>query len=145
MCLNAVHSFHRDGMMRVDGNEGPRKGYSPNGIGEWKVNGPKESHSPSYGEVMRYNPYEDRTDDCFYQPGNLYRLMSEEKKELLIMNTAEDMSTVTKNIKYRHAAHCYLADKDYGLRLAAAMQLDRDEVVRLAGLDERDRLNATSL
>lgn len=28
-----VHSFHRDGLMRVDGNNGATKGYSPNSIG----------------------------------------------------------------------------------------------------------------
>jgi catalase len=93
---------------------------------------------------MRYNPYEDRTDDCFYQPGNLYRLMSEEKKELLIANTAADMMPVTMNIKYRHAAHCYLADEDYGKRLAATMELDLGEVMRLASMSEKERLEATA-
>jgi catalase len=30
-----VHSYHRDGMMRVDGNAGGTKGYAPNSFGEW--------------------------------------------------------------------------------------------------------------
>ena len=92
---------------------------------------------------MRYNPYEDRSDDCFYQPGNLYRLMTEDKRSLLIANTVEDMKPVTVNIKYRHAAHCYLADEDYGKRLATAMELDFDEVMRLAAMNEKERLEAT--
>ena len=139
-----VHSYHRDGQMRVDGNSGATKGYSPNSIGEWGVTQAQYAHSAVAGESMRYNPYEDRTDDCFYQPGNLYRLMSEDKKALLIANTAEDMMPVTDNIKYRHAAHCYLADEGYGKRLAEAMKPDVREVMRLAAMSEKDRLQATS-
>ena len=139
-----VHSFHRDGVMRVDGNSGATKGYSPNSIGEWKTTPAMYAHSAVAGEVMRYNPYEDRTDDCFYQPGNLYRLMSEEKRALLISNTAEDMMPVTDNIKYRHAAHCYLADKEYGTRLAKALGLDVSEVKRIAAMSEDERLKETS-
>lgn len=138
-----VHSFHRDGTMRVDGNNGATKGYSPNGIGEWKTTTVKYPASPVTGEAMHYNPYEDRSDDCFYQPGNLYRLMSEEKRALLVSNTAEDMATVTENIKYRHAAHCYLAEKEYGERLAKAMNLNLNEIVRLSSLSEQERLYAT--
>ncbi|MBR3907800.1 MAG: catalase [Bacteroidaceae bacterium] len=138
-----VHSYHRDGVMRVDGNSGATKGYSPNSIGEWGVTQAQYTHSAVSGESMRYNPYEDRSDDCFYQPGNLYRLMTEEKKALLIANTAEDMMSVTDNIKYRHAAHCYLADEGYGKRLAEAMKLDVAEVMRLAALSEKERLEET--
>ena len=138
-----VHSFHRDGAMRVDGNNGATKGYSPNSIGEWKTTPAMYTHSAVTGEAMRYNPYEDRTDDCFYQPGNLYRLMSEEQKNTLIANTAEDMLTVTDNVKCRHAAHCYLADKEYGIRLAKAMGIDMTEVEKLAAMSENERLQTT--
>ena len=31
-----VHSFHRDGAMRVDGNHGGTLGYEPNSYGEWQ-------------------------------------------------------------------------------------------------------------
>jgi catalase len=130
--------------MRVDGNSGATKGYSPNSIGEWKTTPAMYTHSAVAGESMRYNPYEDRTDDCFYQPGNLYRLMSEEKRALLISNTAEDMMPVTDNIKYRHAAHCYLADKEYGTRLAKALGLDVSKVESLVALSEDERLKETS-
>jgi len=30
-----VHSYHRDGQMRVDGNYGATTGYHPNSYGEW--------------------------------------------------------------------------------------------------------------
>lgn len=138
-----VHSFHRDGMMRVDGNSGAIKGYSPNSIGEWKTAEANYLYTPVDGDSMRYNPYEDRNDDCFYQPGNLFRLMTEEKRRLLIENTACDMMPVTGNIKYRHAAHCYLADEKYGTMLAKAMNLDISEVKRIASMSEKERLEVT--
>lgn len=30
--------------------------------------------------MNHYSPYEDRTDDYFYQSGNFYRLMTEDKQ-----------------------------------------------------------------
>jgi catalase len=138
-----IHSFHRDGMMRVDGNCGATKGYSPNSIGEWGVGTAKYMYSACDGVSDRYNQYDDVTDDCFYQPGNLYRLMSEDKRKLLIENTVSDMKTVTDNIKYRHASHCYLADKDYGMRLALAMGLDIGKIEELSLMKEQDRLEST--
>ncbi len=138
-----VHSFHRDGTMRVDGNNGATKGYFPNSIGEWSTKEAHYAHSATSAPSMRYNPYEDRTDNCFYQPGNLYRLMTEDKRKLLIDNTVEDMMPVTDNIKYRHAAHCYLADEEYGTRLAQAMKIDVEKVKNIAQMSEPDRLYAT--
>ncbi len=61
--------------------------------------------------MYRYDPKEDPTDDCFRAGGDLWRVLAEDKKQVLIENTVEDMAPVTENIKYRHAAHCYLADK----------------------------------
>jgi catalase len=69
--------------------------------------------------------------------------MTEDKRALLIKNTAIDMMPVTYNIKYRHAAHCYLADKEYGTRLAEAMNLDMVWVEHLASLSEEERLKIT--
>ena len=139
-----MHSYHRDGLMRVDGNAGTTKGYSPNSIGEWKTRPTAHAQSPSGCSAVRHSPYEDRWDDCFYQPGNLYRLMTEDKRALLIKNTAEDMKPVTYNIKYRHTAHCYLADEEYGTRLAEAMHLSLDWVKHLASISEEERLRITA-
>ena len=139
-----VHAYHRDGAMRMDGNYGATKGYAPNGFGEWAEQ-PEHRHPalPVDGAIDNYNPYEDKTDDCFYQPGNLYRLMTETQKQILIANTVEDIMPVTENIKYRHAAHCYLADKDYGERIASGLGLDIKKVKELAEMTEDERLYAT--
>ena len=95
------------------------------------------------GAIDHYNPYDDPVDDCFRQPGNLYRLLAEDKRQLLIDNTANDMRDVTDNIKYRHAAHCVLADGEYGTRLAKALGIDLNRVKELAALNETDRLAQT--
>ena len=139
-----MHSYHRDGFMRVDGNAGATKGYAPNGFGEWEsdasVRPPKMKVD---GDIDHHSPYDDKTDDCFYQAGDLFRLMTEDKKQLLISNTAADIAPVTENVKYRHAAHCYLADKDYGTRIAKALGLDIKKVEELAAMSEPERLHAT--
>lgn len=139
-----VHSYHRDGYMRVDGNAGSTKGYAPNSIDEWKTKGTMTPEMAMEGTIGHHNPYEDRTDDCFYQPGDLYRLMTPDKRTLLINNTVADIMPVTDNIKYRHAAHCYLADKEYGKRIAEGLKLNMKEVERLAAMSEAERLAATA-
>ena len=139
----SVHSYHRDGLMRTDGNYGATKGYHPNSLGEWAAQ--KEYAEPPLaieGTVAPHDQYLD--DDCFSQPGDLYRLLSEDKRTILINNTATDIVSVTANIKYRHASHCYLADKEYGKRITEALGLDLDKVTALANMSREERLNSTS-
>ena len=105
-----VHSYHRDGAMRVDGNYGSTLGYEPNSYGEWKDNpslkepplrvynssgvvsaarggasasGPHGSGNPGYptAGVDIYNyPEREYDDDYYSQPGDLFRLMPPEEK-----------------------------------------------------------------
>ena len=139
-----VTGYHRDGAMRVDGNYGATKGYEPNSHGVWneqiEVSEPPLALS---GAAAHYVPYDDVQDNCFYQAGDLFRLMAEDKKQILIDNTAGNIMPTTDNIKYRHAAHCFLADKDYGTRLANALDLDLNKVVSLSEMSIPERLNAT--
>jgi catalase len=53
------------------------------------------------------------------------------------------MMPVTENIKYRHAAHCYLADEDYGKCMAEALMLDFNKVKELSRLSQADLIKAT--
>ncbi len=83
--------------MRVDGNYGTTKGYASNGFGEWEEQ--PEYHHPALpvdGAINHYSPYDDETDNCFYQPGDFYRLMTEDKKQALINNTIADIMPVTE-------------------------------------------------
>ncbi|MDR0621785.1 MAG: catalase, partial [Deltaproteobacteria bacterium] len=91
-----------------------------------------------------YEPKDDASDDCWKYPGDLYRLMSEEQKKILIDNTARNMTGVCDKVRSRHAAHCYLADPKYGTDLAKALGLDEKKVIELSKLSFAERIKATS-
>ena len=131
--------------MRVDGNYGAAPAYTPNSAGVWTAQ-PEvmEPPLPIEGAMWRYDPKDDPTDDCFRAGGNLWRVLTEDKKKILIDNTVGDMAPVTENIKYRHAAHCYLADEEYGTRFAKGAGLDLEKVKALAKLDHAELLRATT-
>lgn len=139
-----VNDYHRDGAMRVDGNYGRTPAYSPNSQGYWTAQ-PEVAEPPLAldGAMWRYDPKDDPTDDCFRAGGNLWRILEEDKKQLLIENTAADIAPVTENIKYRHAVHCYLADVEYGERMTEALDLCLDRVKELAKLDHNGLVQAT--
>jgi len=129
------HSYHRDGMMRVDGNLGSTLHYEPNSYGEWKEQ-PEldEPHLALEGNAGRFDFRED-DDNYFEQPGKLFNLMSDDEKERLFANTARAMEGVEELIKRRHIKHCYLADPAYGEGVAKALgipmsDVDLDEPVR---------------
>ncbi|MEG1394424.1 MAG: catalase [Clostridia bacterium] len=139
----AVNDYHRDGAMRVNGNFGSTVAYTPNSQGVWAAQ-PDVMEPPLdlSGAAYVYDPKDDPTDDCFRQGGELFRLMTEDKKQLLIENTARNIAPVTENIKYRHAVHCYLADCDYGKRMSDALALDFEKVKTLSKLNNADLLRA---
>ena len=87
----AVHSYHRDGAMRVDGNFGATVSYTPNSYGVWSDSPElKEPPLPLHGPVDNYD--ERAYDDDYYsQPGALFRLMTPEEKQALFENTARAM------------------------------------------------------
>ncbi len=140
-----VNDYHRDGAMRTDGNYGRLPAYTPNSEGYWTAQ-PEVAEPPLEisGAMWRYDPKDDPTDDCFRAGGDLWRVMTEDKKKILISNTAGDMKPVTTNIKYRHAVHCLHADPEYGKRMAKALGLPLAKVKELAKLTN-DELNKATL
>ena len=124
-----VHSYHRDGAMRVDGNHGGRLHYEPNTYGEWQEQ-PDFSEPPlALGGAA--DRYDFRVDDADYftQPGDLFRLMEADEQERLFGNTARAMGDAARHIKLRHIKHCYLADPAYGAGIAKALDLPLDEAL----------------
>jgi catalase len=130
--------------MRVDGNYGAAPAYTPNSYNYW-VPSPEVAEPPLdlEGSMWRFDPKDDPTDDNFRDGGDLYRLMTEDKRQILIDNTARNMNGVTDNIKYRHAVHCLKADEEYGTRMTAALGLNIDEVRRLSKLSNNELIAAT--
>lgn len=118
------HSYHRDGAMRVDGNQGSRLHYEPNSQGEWQEQ-PDFSEPPLAleGAADRFDYWETEP-DYFTQPGNLFRLMSPAQQQVLFENTARNMNGVPDAIKMKHICHCMQADPAYGQGVAKAVGID---------------------
>ena len=118
------HSYHRDGAMRVDGNQGSRLHYEPNSYGEWQEQ-PDFSEPPLAleGAADRFDYWETEP-DYFTQPGNLFRLMSPAQQQVLFENTARNMDGVPDEIKMKHICHCMQADPAYGQGVAKALGIE---------------------
>src|SRR5690625_2455674 len=118
------HSPHRDGAMRVDGNEGSTIHYFPNSYGQWEEQeGYKEPFSALRGDAGHYDFRED-DDDYYTQPGNLFRLMTSEQQKALFENTAAEVGGAEKFIQERHIKNCFKADPEYGKGVAKALGID---------------------
>ena len=118
-----VHTFHRDGAMRVDDNHGSTLGYEPNSYGEWQEQ-PNFREPPLdlEGSADHWNHREDN-DDYYTQPGNLFRMMNAGKRKALFGNTARAMGDAPEKIKIRHIENCSKADPDYGRGVAEALAI----------------------
>ncbi|HEY5781624.1 MAG TPA: catalase [Lysobacter sp.] len=125
-----VHSNHRDGAMRVDGNYGGTLHYEPNSYEQWQEQ-PEYRDPPLklQGDADFWNFRED-DDDYYKQPGDLFRLMTPEQQQVLFDNTARAMSDAPAFIKSRHILNCNKADPAYGAGVAKAiMQHDARRTV----------------
>ncbi len=140
-----VNDYHRDGAMRTDDNYGATPAYTPNSAGVWAAQ-PEVMEPPLEldGAMYHYDPKQDPSDDCFKAGGDLWRVMTQDKRDILIQNTAGDMAPCTENIKYRHAAHCYLADEEYGRQFAKAAGLDEAKMIELSKLSHDALAKATT-
>jgi len=127
-----VHSNHRDGAMRVDGNYGSNLHYTPNSYGQWDAQ-PEYREPPLKinGNADFWNFREDDA-DYFKQPGDLFRLMSPAQQQVLFENTARAMGDAPDFIKQRHVANCSKADPAYGAGVAKALNLEASNVDRSA-------------
>ncbi len=115
-----VHSYHRDGAMRVDSNFGGTIGYEPNSQGEWQEQADfSEPPLSLSGAAMRWDHRED--DDYFSQPGALFNIMNAQQQQALFANTADSISGASIDIQKRHIRHCLKADQAYGEGLAKAL------------------------
>jgi catalase len=117
-----VHSNHRDGSGRVDGNYGRLPHYEPNSFHQWQ-------EQPQYREPPlkisgNADHWDFRKDDADYykQPGDLFRLMTPAQQQVLFDNTARAMGDAPDFIKQRHIDNCSKADPAYGAGVAAALK-----------------------
>jgi catalase len=122
-----VHSFHRDGAMRVDGNHGGRLHYEPNSYGEWQEQ--PDYREPPLSIEGAADHWNHRVDDDHHsQPGALFRLMSPSQQQTLFDNTARSIGGAPKEIQIRHILNCAKADPAYGRGVAAALGISEAEI-----------------
>ncbi|MBZ0301469.1 MAG: catalase, partial [Anaerolineae bacterium] len=122
-----VQNYQRDGSMRHDENGGIGPNYEPNSF-----NGPQQNPAyseppfPVDGDGARYD-HRDGNDD-YTQPGNLFRLMTEEERARLIENIVGAMKDVPLRIQEKQIAHFYKADPAYGEGVARGLGIRIGEV-----------------
>lgn len=116
-----VHSNHRDGQGRVDGNYGSTPHYEPNSFGQWQEQ-PEYREPPLKirGDADFWDFREDDS-DYYKQPGDLFRLMSAAQQQVLCENTARALGDAPEFIKRRHAENCAKADPAYGAGVLKAL------------------------
>ncbi len=122
-----VHSYHRDGAMRVDGNHGGTLSYEPNSAGEWQEQSQfAEPPLTLDGAADHWNHREDI--DYYSQPGALFRLMSPVQQQTLFDNTARSLGGAPREIQIRHIGNCFKADPAYGAGVAKALGISMGDV-----------------
>jgi catalase len=116
-----VHSYHRDGLMRVDGNSAGATSYEPNTRGEW-LEQPDFREPPLALDGAAADHWNHRSDGDYYsQPDVLFRLMSPAQRQTLFDNTARSLAGVSKAIQLLHIEHCAKADPAYGAGVESAL------------------------
>ena len=117
-----VHSNHRDGIGRVDGNYGSLPHYEPNSFHQWQEQ--PEFREPPLKINGNADHWDFREDDADYfkQPGDLFRLMTSAQQQVLFDNTARAMGDAPDFVKQRHIDNCSKADPAYGAGVAKALQ-----------------------
>jgi catalase len=117
-----VHSNHRDGAGRMDGNYGGLPHYEPNSFNQWQEQ-PQFREPPLKirGDADWWD-FRDADSNYYKQPGDLFRLMSPAQQQVLFENTARAMGDAPDFIKRRHVDNCGKADPAYGAGVEAALR-----------------------
>jgi catalase len=114
------HSYHRDGQMRVDGNQGGATPYEPNSYQEWTEQ--PDFREPPLALEGAADHWNHRTDDDYYsQPRLLFQLMTPAQQTLLFENTARAILGASQQVIDRHVGNCTQCDPAYGAGVAAAI------------------------
>ncbi|MDV3208555.1 MAG: catalase, partial [Rhodococcus ruber] len=109
-----VNSFHRDGAMRVDGNQGSVPSIEPNSYGRFQEQRGYADPPLTVGAVADRFDYRADDDNYFEQPGILFRAMTAEQQTVLFENTARAITGASVTTIERHIANCTQADPAYG-------------------------------
>jgi catalase len=121
-----VDNYQRDGHMRSDSNGGGSVYYEPNSY-NGATESPADKPAPFAVSGLADSVAYDHSDH-YTQPGDLYRLLSEEERARLVDNIVGAISPVENDeIKIRQIGHWFKADPEFGRRIAAALGLPAPE------------------
>lgn len=119
-------TYQRDGVMRVDGNQGGMPNYFPNSFG-----GPQPSTEAAWhaetstGDVTRY---ETGGEDNFTQCGQFFRkVLSAEEKERLVANMAGSLINAQEFLQVRAVSQFSAADAQFGRLLKEKLSVLKKE------------------
>ncbi|WP_433700848.1 catalase [Nocardiopsis sp. CA-288880] len=117
-----VNTYHRDGAMRVDGNQGGVPGIEPNSYGRWQEQPQYAEPALAVGATADRFDYREDDDNYFEQPGNLFRQMTPEQQQVLFENTARAIDGASQATVERHIGNCTKADAAYGEGVRKAIE-----------------------
>src|SRR5699024_5949058 len=103
-------------------NQGAVPSITPNSYGHWESQ--PEYAEPALGLEGDADRHDYRADDdnYFEQPGNLFRMMSEDEQQRLFENTARAIDGARQETIERHIANCTKADPAYGEGVRKAVE-----------------------
>lgn len=126
----SVNSLNQDGLMSNRGKNS-EVNYQPSTQSELKENNAYKYSESKFVNTATVQQKISKPND-FVQAGEFYRSLSETDKQNLIKNLVADLGQITnKEVKATMIGYFYMADADYGKRLADALQLSREEVEKI--------------
>ncbi|WP_026462307.1 catalase [Adhaeribacter aquaticus] len=129
-CPYATNNYQRDGAMRYDGNGGSAPNYFPNSFdgiyADEKYKEPTQDLGTSISGWFDRNG--EGENDHYTQPGDLFRLMTEEEKKATIKNIVGAMSGISGEkralIINRQLCHFFRADISLGIGVAMGLGIN---------------------
>ena len=121
-----VATYHRDGMLRSDGNGGGSVDYEPNSF-----DGPAEDRSVKEpplrinGDADRYTSYPLDDEDYYGQPKQFWtKVLDDTGRRHLVENIVESMSDSPERIQQAMLKHWYKVHEDFGRGVAQGLGLE---------------------
>lgn len=131
-CPFATNNYQRDGQMRIDGNGGSNPNYYPNSFDNIQTDSSYREPATQLDSVIadRFDRNAEGENDHYTQPGNLFRLLSQQDKENTINNIVGAMNGIDgpkrEEIINRQLCHWFRADVNLGMAIAKGLNIQID-------------------
>ncbi|MDP2886880.1 MAG: catalase [Ignavibacteria bacterium] len=134
-CPYIVSNYQRDGSMRVDGNGGSDPNYRPNSFDDIYID--ETTKEPAWQLESSVADWYDRNgegeNDHFTQPGNLFRLMTDQAKKNTVTNIVGAMKGIDgpkkEEIVNRQLCHFFRADVNLGMEVAKGLGVNIEKAL----------------